>query len=54
LKKRSLEDTSPKTSKFQLKQAQKQATCKSSKKNATPQKNAQVHGENDRVGNTAR
>jgi len=28
-----------KTSKFQLKQVQKQATRKSSKKNATPQKN---------------
>jgi len=29
---------SQKTSKFQIKQAQKQATRKSSKKNATPQK----------------
>jgi len=38
-----------KTSKFQLKQAQKQATHKPSKKYATPQKNKR---ENRKIGNT--
>ena len=42
-----------KTSKFQLKQAQKQATRKSSKKPATPQKTSPNLRENRKVGNTA-
>jgi len=41
-----------KTSKFQLKQAQKQATRKSSKKPATPQKISPNSRENRKVGNT--
>ena len=43
-----------KTSKFQLKQAQKQATRKSSKKTANPQKTSPNLRENRKVGNTAR
>jgi len=40
----------PKTSKFQLKQLQKQVNHKSSKKPATSQKKqAQIHGENARL-----
>ena len=43
-----------KTSKFQFKQAQKQATRKSSKKPATPQKKTSSNlQENRKVGNTA-
>jgi len=42
-----------KTSKFQLKQAQKQATRKSSKKPATPQKTNPNSRENCNVGITA-
>jgi len=42
--------TSPKTSKFQLKQAQKQATRRSSKKPTTPQKTSPNSRENRKVG----